>query len=70
MKAGDKVKIIQDTGMYHSTHLTVGNTGVITEITTFFGEPGAGVKIDNTHRAMTVFGDGWNFPQSALEVIQ
>lgn len=70
MKVGDKVKIVRPSGLYKSDHLTVGNTGVITRISIFFGEAGAEVKIDNTVRAMTIFNTGWNFPQSALEVVE
>lgn len=71
IQVGDKVRIIKDHKVYTLDFLKEGNIGTVVEITTYFGKPGAGLSIPaGGEHALSIFGTGWNFPQSSLEVVE
>lgn len=67
MNVGDKVKVL-DSDYFGST-LGVGAVGEIIRKSTYFGEPGAKVKIEGAPAGPFDQGS-WNYPEEYLEVIE
>lgn len=66
MNLGDRVKITES--IYTSDKLQAGGFGIITEVSTFFGNPGFKVVVEGDEDGGPFRRGAWNFAASQLEL--